>query len=267
MNSESQENKRNLQERLSEKYRMVILDDDTLGEIKTVRFSIIGLLSILFASIFLVCATTYCLISFTPLRYLVPGYADIENNKVYMELNEKLNQLEKELEAQKIYTDGIKNFLNPSGRKFNIDEAESGMTMEDEEYYSSINNVGLKDFYMIPPLKGSVSAPFNLEKNHLGVDLVAPKNTPVKNILDGVVISADWSYKTGNTISIQHKNDILSVFKHNSKLLKKQGDTVKKGEAVAIIGNTGELSSGPHVHFELWNQGIPVNPENYIRFN
>lgn len=266
MNSESQEKKRNFQERMSDKYRLVILDDDTLGEIKSTRFSILGLMALLIGSVFLISGLTYCMIAFTPLKHLVPGYGDLENNKVYVELNKKLDDLEDELEAQKVYTNGLKNFLNPSGRKIEIsEEGEMDFEFPDHDHYAM--NISLEDFYMIPPLKGSVSAPFNVEKKHLGVDIVAPKDTPVKSVLDGVVINADWSIKTGNTISIQHGNNILTVFKHNSKLLKKSGDTVKKGEAIAIIGNTGELTSGPHVHFELWNKGIAVNPELYISFN
>ena len=267
MTSESKEKKRNLQEKLYDKYRLVILDDDTLGEINSVRFSIIGLLSSLVFIIVFIALSTYCLISFTPLKYIVPGYADINNNRVYMELNTKLDQLEEELEAQKIYTNGLKNVLNPSGKKLNIDDSNTTLNTLEYDIQEASNNTVLNDLYLIAPLNGSISASFNVHKNHYGIDLVAPKNTPVKSILSGVVISADWSIKTGNTISVQHKNDIISVFKHNSKLLKKPGDAVKKGEAIAIIGNTGELSSGPHVHFELWNNGVAVDPENYIKLN
>jgi len=267
MTSETQEKKRNLQEKLYDKYRLVILDDDTLGEIKSTRFSIIGFLSLVIGISFLISILTYCLISFTPLRYLVPGYADIENNKVYMELNEKLDDLEVQLSEQRVYTNGLKNILNPSGRKLNLEEGTPAINNEVLLSQENNNNINLSELYLMPPLKGSVSAPFNLQKNHLGVDLVAPKNTPVKSILSGVVLNSDWSIKTGNTISIQHNNDLVSVFKHNSKLLKKTGDVVKKGEAIAIIGNTGELSTGPHVHFEMWNKGLAVDPEHYLKFN
>jgi len=266
MTTDSQENKRSIQEKLYDKYRLVILDDDTLGEIKSIRFSIFGILATFIGSVVIIVLLTFVLISFTPLRYVVPGYADIENNQVYMELNQKLDDLEEEIEAQRVYTNGLKNILNPSGKKLNIEEGQSGILPEFQDEDSN-SNIELTNYYMMAPLKGSVSAAFNLEKNHFGVDIVAPKDTPVKSILDGVVINADWTNKTGNTISIQHSNNIISIFKHNSKLLKKSGEVVKKGEAIAIIGNTGELSTGPHVHFELWNKGVVVNPEHYISFN
>ena len=121
--------------------------------------------------------------------------------------------------------------------------------------------------YLIPPVSGEISLPFNLEKNHRGLDISAPKNTPVKAILQGYIISAGWTLETGNTIGIQHENNLISFYKHNSELLKTTGSFVKAGEAIAIIGNTGTLSSGPHLHFELWLNGKPVDPEKYIHFN
>ena len=104
------------------------------------------------------------------------------------------------------------------------------------------------------------------DKKHFGVDVLAPKNTPVKAVLDGIVVSSDWSMETGHSLCVQHPNNILSFYKHNSKLLKSTGDVVKSGEAIAIIGNSGTLTDGPHLHFELWYKGKSVNPTEYILF-
>ena len=120
--------------------------------------------------------------------------------------------------------------------------------------------------FLMPPISGVVSSYFDPEKDHLGVDILAPHDTPVKAIWDGHVIMADWTLETGYTIGIQHSDDMISFYKHNASLLKKNGAFVRAGEAIAIIGNTGKLTSGPHLHFELWLQGKPVDPTNYIDF-
>jgi murein DD-endopeptidase MepM/ murein hydrolase activator NlpD len=131
----------------------------------------------------------------------------------------------------------------------------------------SPRNIQLKDMRFTTPISGTVVSTFNPKKNnHLGVDIVAPKNTPVKAVMDGWVISSDWTLKSGHTIAIQHSNDLVSFYKHNSALLKRAGSYVRAGEAIAIIGNSGELTDGPHLHFELWHQGTPIDPLNYVRF-
>ncbi|MBK8491772.1 MAG: M23 family metallopeptidase [Saprospirales bacterium] len=130
-----------------------------------------------------------------------------------------------------------------------------------------VAEVPLEQLYFTPPLTGEISAGFMLDKKHFGVDILAPRNTPVKAVMDGWVIASDWTLETGNTIGIQHDNNLISFYKHNSALLKEIGSYVKAGEAVAIIGNSGTLSDGPHLHFELWHKGVPVDPDQYINFN
>ena len=127
-------------------------------------------------------------------------------------------------------------------------------------------NDRLESMFLQSPMSGTMSLGFSLEKKHYGVDITAPKNTPIKAVADGFVIFADWTLETGNTIVIQHANNVTSFYKHNSSLLKKVGDRVKTSEAIAIIGNTGEQTTGPHLHFELWKDGKAVNPQEYIRF-
>jgi len=115
-------------------------------------------------------------------------------------------------------------------------------------------------------LKGIVSAPFNASEGHYAVDIIAQPNARVSSVLDGTVIFADYTINTGYVIYVQHEKNIISIYKHNSELLKTTGDKIKAGEAIAIMGNSGELSTGPHLHFELWNNGVAVNPEQYIEF-
>ncbi|MGD1843594.1 MAG: M23 family metallopeptidase [Thermonemataceae bacterium] len=124
----------------------------------------------------------------------------------------------------------------------------------------------LRDIFFFPPIKGIVSEKYNSKAKHYGTDIVSKKNEPIKSVTDGTVILSSWTEDTGNVIAIQHKSNIISIYKHNSVLLKKVGDVVKAGEVVAIVGNTGKFTTGPHLHFELWYNGNPVNPERFISF-
>jgi murein DD-endopeptidase MepM/ murein hydrolase activator NlpD len=121
--------------------------------------------------------------------------------------------------------------------------------------------------YFFPPIDGIVTRKFNRNIDHFGVDIVTKSNEPVKAAADGTVVMADWTQESGNVIAIQHRGNIITIYKHNSALLKKVGNFVNSGEVIAIIGNTGELTTGPHLHFELWYNGNPVNPEEFISFN
>ena len=119
---------------------------------------------------------------------------------------------------------------------------------------------------LFPPVSGTISEPYNLEEKHYAVDVVVAKDTPVKATADGIVIFSEWTVSTGYVIILEHSYGLISVYKHNAELSKSQGDLVKAGEVIAIAGNTGELSTGPHLHFELWNDGYPINPTNFIDF-
>lgn len=268
--SESQDYKRSFKDKLSDKYRLVVLDDDTLGEIKSTRISLIGICAIILMSFFLISLLTSFLIAFTPVKHLIPGYADIEKNQAYVNLNEKIELLEEEINTQRVYTESLKNILNPTGitvDDINKSEPNSKNNLTNTSISDNYSNFeGLENYYFCPPLKGEISAKFDLSIKHYGIDIVAPEGSHVKCISDGIVINADWSTNTGNTISIQHVDNLVSVYKHNSVLLKKIGEKVSACEAIAIIGNTGKLTSGPHVHFELWNNGIAVDPNIYINF-
>lgn len=131
---------------------------------------------------------------------------------------------------------------------------------------ATVKKSSLSDIYFFPPISGLVSNHFDARTKHYGIDILAKENEPIKSVSDGSVIYSGWSYDTGYMLVVQHDEDLISVYKHNASLLKKVGEVVKSGEVVAIIGNSGELTTGPHLHFELWYKGHPLNPLDYIVF-
>jgi murein DD-endopeptidase MepM/ murein hydrolase activator NlpD len=138
---------------------------------------------------------------------------------------------------------------------------------EKDKYNLLPEAVSNTDFTLFAPIRGTVSRNFKAEKKHYGIDINAKEGSPIKAVRDGTVIFSEWTVETGYVIILEHQYNLISVYKHNKNLLKKQGDLVKSGEVIARLGNTGELSDGAHLHFELWSDGYPVNPEDYINFN
>lgn len=164
-----------------------------------------------------------------------------------------------------IQTDTIKDYIAPAD--LNLRKEYEAMNISLKEGNNSKNtDANLQDMSFFPPIKGIITERFDAKAKHLGVDLVAQANEPIKAIADGTVIFASWTEDTGNVIGIQHQGNIISFYKHNAALLKKQGDFVRAGDVIAIIGNTGRLSSGPHLHFEIWYKGNAINPEKFISF-
>lgn len=289
--------KETLLERLRHKYRLVVMHNDTFEEVGSYRFTMLNVYILGAVAVFLTGFLTLLLVSFIPpLRNLVPGYGDVvEKNKVIYALQQVIEEHE---EKEKMYLNYFESYRKRMvGDVETVEDVETtaeevpdSMLVverieEDEELRKEIelNELGQQDFLeaeqdgltrnvtldelsFYPPVNGSISEGFMPDKKHYGVDVMSPKNTPVKAVLDGVVITADWTVETGNTVAVQHSNNVISIYKHNSALLKKVGDLVKAGEALAIIGNTGTLSSGPHLHFELWHEGSPVDPSEYIEF-
>jgi len=229
------------------------------------------------------------LIFFTPVRHLVPGYGTPSQHPDYIRLSKKMAVLETELEEYKAYYEHFNRMISlpedietpdmshtSKVKPEQTDKKDRKIETSDEPHRHeqvvlssspppTVLNVA--DYrYLMPPISGVVSNGFDPETDHLGVDILAPHDTPVKAIWDGHVITADWTLETGYTIGIQHSNDMVTFYKHNASLLKRNGAFVRAGEAVAIIGNTGKLTSGPHLHFELWLQGKPVDPTHYIDF-
>ncbi|HHS95980.1 MAG TPA: M23 family metallopeptidase [Phaeodactylibacter sp.] len=285
-------------DKLKEHYRLVVMNDETFEEVGAYKLSALNLYILLSAVFVAVALVVFAIIVFTPLKRYIPGYGDLSQQTEIIRLNEEVLRFEKQLKGQEMYAenfrrmfvgDFIEDTISQEGdleeipdSMLNVErieedellrkEVEYNDMLEEQALYNKASNyipkdIPLEQIYFIPPMKGLVSQTFAHDKQHLGVDILAPKDSPVLAALDGYVFEADWTLKTGNTIGIQHGNNIITFYKHNSAMLKKVGDYVKAGEAIAIVGNTGTLSDGPHLHFELWHKGHPVNPEDYIHFD
>lgn len=273
-------------EKLRNKYRLVILNDDTFEEKITLKLSRLNvfLLSAL-GSILLIVLTTL-LIAFTPLKEYIPGYASTEVKLQTWENQRRADSLQHAFEVYAQYVDNFRRVMNgdtlttaslpdtnvsieAAELSTSISSADSALraAADTEDRFNLPNtNQDIANFTFFAPIKGIISGEYDPQANHLAVDVVAPRNTAIKNCLDGVVLFANWTVETGHVIIIQHSDNLISVYKHNSALLKSQGDVVNAGEAIAIIGDSGEQSTGPHLHFELWYDGSPVNPTYYITF-
>ena len=273
--------------KLFHKYRFVIMKDSSFEEKLSVKLTRINVIAFLATLVFLCFFSTMLLIAYTPLSEYVPGKSSIEVQKSLIELNIKSDSLEAILANRSIYLENINKIINGEelvnpenyAEKMNTQIPVSFEKSKEDSLFrvkveaedkSSIykkdkpnNNTTLMFF---TPLTGLISDGYNNKTKHFGIDLVAKEKSRISSVLEGTVIISHWAYETGYVIGVQHKNDYLSFYKHNSVLLKSVGDYVNAGDHIAIIGNSGELSSGPHLHFELWHKGIPVNPENYISF-
>lgn len=286
-------------EGLKNTYRLVVMNDNTFEEVGSYRLTRLNVY-IMVSSIFviLVCLVTM-IIAFTSLKEYIPGYGDVNLKGKSRELEQKVYEMEKELLAregyiktvQKVLTGGVDttNYAAENENEIAYDTAEFNVQPIAEDYelraetereaMQSLNSSSnsnfrttqednsLEQLYFTTPVRGAiVSDEFQPEKEHFGVDLLGSTGAPIYATLAGVIIISDYTFETGYVIGIQHSNNIISFYKHNSKLLKKVGDKVQAGEAIGIIGNTGELSEGPHLHFELWHNSKPVNPREFLVF-
>ncbi|MFU8842355.1 MAG: M23 family metallopeptidase [Bacteroidales bacterium] len=282
--------------KLRNKYRLVILNDETFEEKFSFRLSRMNVfVAVGFSSILLIVITIF-VIAFTPLREYIPGYTDVTLSLRVNELLLKTDSLENVARQKMGYIENIRRIID--GSAFENDsifyaEAQPVQTYDNIQYSRSVEDSLLREnyqretsydiyyydsedlsasrnvknnFMFFTPLKGIVTAEFDLAMKHYGIDIVSRENEAVKAALDGTVIFSDWTIETGYTISIQHQGNFISVYKHNAVLLKKQGSFVRAGDPIAIVGESGELSSGAHLHFELWYNGTPVNPRDYMVF-
>lgn len=280
--------------RIRDKYRLVLLNEETLEERISFKLSRLNVfVAIGLMSIILVFITTY-IIAFTPLKEYIPGYTDVTLQRRIYELQLRSDSVAYAMRAQEKYLDGLKKVLGgdlPNSREMiPVDTAKSRsyMNIKDKRSpedsllraeYENANKYKLfksdklagkgsamRNLSFFTPIKGTVTSEFDPLRKHFGIDIVAARDEVIKAVQDGTVVFAGWTVETGYVIAIQHPGNVLSVYKHNSVLLKKEGNIVQAGETVAIIGETGELSTGPHLHFELWINGIPVNPKDYFIF-
>ena len=281
--------KKKLQTKLLHKYRLVVLNEDTFEE----RFAVkLTLLNVFFlsslAAIVLITLTTL-LIVLTPIKEYIPGYSSAALQKQALRLSYKTDSLLKSINMNDLYIKSIKSALSGEVSSvvinkdsiykaaqadtdvFELLPSSADSTLREnvrrEDKYNFFETaISAKDFLFFPPVNGPLSAGFDSKEKHFAVDIVTPVNTPVKSTSDGRVIFTSWTSEAGYVIIIDHGNELISVYKHNSSLTKTQGEIVKSREVIAISGGSGELSSGPHLHFELWSNGVPLNPANFIDF-
>ena len=286
-----EEKKKSLLNTLRAKYRLSIYRDESYEEVLNYKLSRLNVISALTILVIIGFGILMLLLVYTPLREIIPGYPD-PNTRANIILNQqRIDSLDKQLTMRDQYIQNVNLII--SGNKPNSLDAHSDtdrnyqeLTYErsredsviremfemetntdDLSLLSERRNAGTAlEMHFFPPVKGMITNSFNPNANHYGTDLVAEPNEVVKAVLDGTVIMATWTLKTGHVILIQHDNNLISVYKHNEQLLKRVGDYVKVGEAIAMIGNSGELTTGPHLHFELWYNGVGLNPEDYISF-
>ena len=270
-------------------YKVVISSEDTFEEKLAFKASKINAFLLMFVYSVILISFTISIVFFTELRELVPGYSssDLLNRAVY--LTQKTDSLERQIELNNKFYKSIEDVLSGKIDEFipreniSIDSAISESStltilpssedsilrkyVENEDKFNlTKNELVIENKMFFSPIKGDITQAFNFEENHFAVDISADIGTPVKSVLDGKILFSEWSVDTGHVIIIDHGDNIISVYKHNSKLLKEQNDYVQAGEVIAYSGNQGSLSSGPHLHFELWKNGTPINPEPLFNF-
>ena len=275
--------------RIFNDYKVVISSEDTFEEKFSFKANKINALIIMLVYSIILISFTISIVFFTQLREMVPGYSstDLLNRAIY--LTKKTDSLEQQIALNNKFYKSIEDVL--SG---NIDEfvprdelsVDSSLTNSDfvtvspnsqdsilRKYVENEDKFNLTNIELIienkmffSPIKGEITQSFNFNENHFAVDIAADIGTPVKSVLDGKIIFSEWSLETGYVVVIDHGENIISVYKHNSKILKEQNDFVQAGEVIAYSGNQGNLSTGPHLHFELWKNGTPIDPEPLLNF-
>ncbi len=281
----------NFIQKMQNRYRLVVLNENTLEDVwytVLTRMNLMawmGLIGMVLVSLGIV------LVSFTPLREYIPGYPDGNIRWLYMKNTLMVDSLEHQIKMRDNYIANIQNILKGeetlphyrtsdsaialgpiSNNSQKFDSVLENQIVEEERYNIKSNNtlvesrIEINKLHFYCPLKGALTNEFNASVSHYGIDIVSNLNEPILSILDGTVIFAGWTLEAGYVIEVQHRNDLVSFYKHNSQLLKIVGDRVQAGEAIAIIGNTGEYTTGPHLHFEIWHGGKPLNPSDYIVF-
>lgn len=270
------------------KYKLTIVNENTLEEVVGLRVSKLNGLSVLLSVLTVLFLIAACIIAFTPLRNYLPGYMNSEVRSQIVANALRVDSLQTMLHQQNLYIMNIQDIFSgqvpidsvqtldslTAARKDTLmertkREEEFRRQYEENEKYNLTTIASRPDvtgLVMFRPTRGMISSRFDMDRKHFGTDIAANPNESVLATMDGTVILSTYTAETGYLIGVQHNQDFVSVYKHCGSLLKKEGDVVKGGEAIALVGNSGTLSTGPHLHFELWYKGHPVNPEKYIVF-
>ena len=270
-------------------YKVVVSSEDTFEEKFAFKASKINVFVLMLVYSVILISFTIGVVFFTQLRELVPGYSssDLLNRAIY--LTQKTDSLERQIELNNKFYKSIEDVLSGKTDEFiERDNIPIDSSLNDKNLFSispnsedsilrnyvdsqdkfnlTKNELVIVNKMFFSPIKGDITQSFNFEENHFAIDIAADIGTPVKSILDGKILFSEWSVDTGHVIIVDHGDNIVSVYKHNSKSLKEQNDFVQAGEVIAYSGNQGSLSSGPHLHFELWKNGTPIDPEPLLNF-
>ena len=271
-------------------FRLSLLDAKTHKQLFSVRFNRTGFFVTLVSSVVIIIAAIFSIIAFTPVKTFIPGYPDARTKRAVIQNAMKVDSLENVIYRWELYSENLRRVIDGedpinidsliSARQTQIELAKDPeylkrqdsllrKEVKEEEMFDitsrSTRKLPIEGMLFFTPVKGVISQGYD-PVTHPFVDITAPAGSLISAIADGTVIYDGWSDDTGYTIHIQHSNDIISIYKHNDKLLKKAGDKVKAGTPIALMGNTGSLSTGPHLHFELWHNGENLDPTQYINF-
>ncbi len=276
--------------KLTRPFRVTVKREESFEVTGVYNVTLASLLSLSLGLLVVISLLFFAVVAFTPLRRYVPGYGVADDRKEVVALNRRLREIEASLAANEklttnmqrvlvgdvdAYDEAAEAYLPETDSARAVDRIPEDALLREEvasgrsRSSASAVEVGLPidQMRLASPIDGSLSGEFDPTGRHFGVDVVAPSGSPVKTVLDGYVVEAGYSMETGNVIAVQHPGNLLSFYKHNASLLKRTGDFVRAGEAIAIIGNTGTHTDGPHVHIELWHRGQPINPGRYLRFD
>jgi len=289
------EEKKTLSSRLSTKYLLIIRNEDNFAEKTTYNFSytkILLAITLIFLALF---GFSFYLSTTLLKEWFDPRHAELQANKEVIALSMAVDSLQSEVGLKDKFIDNLKLILSGEDDSYvdiennpnivNADVNSSNVTTKslnpiDSLFRKEFEKDGqklqlrsnseiseeLQDFYLFNPVEGIITERFNPKTNHFAIDIVSKEDEPIKVVADGTVIFSSWTQDSGYVIGVQHRGNLISIYKHNSDLLKNVGNFVTAGEVISIIGNTGELTSGPHLHFELWFKGNPIDPEDFMKF-
>ena len=284
------EKQKSLLDKLKQRIRFVLLDEQSYEELSSTSLTRFQLLIRISSILLLISVFTATIIAYTPLREYIPGYSPPHLSKDLIHLSLKTDSLLAEIQLKEQKFRLVEKVLRGEELNDSIFHDTSAIvtinqdalvasqkdslfreSIEREDRFNVLSQddekpLGLRNIAFYSPLKGMISDQFDIQSEHYGIDIVAPENEAIKACLQGTVVLSSWTTETGYTIAIQHENDLISFYKHNSVLLKEVGELVMPGDVIAIIGNSGELSTGPHLHFEIWHSGKAINPEHHILF-
>ncbi|MFT6866502.1 MAG: murein DD-endopeptidase MepM/ murein hydrolase activator NlpD [Cyclobacteriaceae bacterium] len=284
--------KKTLSNWLTNRYLLIIRNEENFAEKKTISFNYARVILILAVAFSITLGIAIYLVTVTLEEWLDPRFTQMRTNRQLVDLTVSIDSLEYEMNLKDQYINNIKLIVSGDPTALSVLDSLSEQSLVpaelkireisnpiDSQFRAEFESEGLglltyrgsssdefRELYLFSPMEGIITDGFNPKENHFGVDIVAKEGEPVVCVTDGVVIFSSWTLDSGNVIGVQHRGNLISVYKHNSELLKNVGSFVSGGDIIAIIGNTGELTSGPHLHFELWHNGNSVNPQEYVAF-